>query len=105
MKPGSWVICSSATLLMLFVTLYSKQVTDDLQGVYVCDMGISKLQITMQTITTASRSPKGTYPYMAPDMFTVEGHRGTAADVHSAGCLYIELFGRQRVWPGLNGCK
>lgn len=48
----------------------------------------------MHTMTTASRSPKGTHPYMAPKMFMAEGHRGTAADVYSAGCLYIELFGK-----------
>lgn len=71
----------------------------------MCDMGISKLRKTMQTMTTASRSPKGTYPYMAPEMFTVEGHRGTAADVYSAGCLFIKLFGRRRVWPGLDAMQ
>ena len=28
-------------------------------------------------------------------------HRGTAVDIYSLGCLYIELFGERKVWPGL----
>lgn len=38
---------------------------------------------------------------MAPVMFGAS-RRGTAVDVYSLGCLYIELFGEYRVWPGLS---
>jgi len=41
-----------------------------------------------------------TYPYMAPEMFG-GGHRSTAVDIYSLGCLYIELFGEKWVWEGI----
>ena len=66
-------------------------------------MGIAKLH-QASVATTTCRSPSGTYPYMAPEMFG-SSVRGTAVDVYSLGCLYIELFGRKRVWPGLDGMQ
>ena len=48
------------------------------------------------------------YSYMAPEMFN-RAMRGPPEDVHvnSLGCLYmyLKLFGRKRVWPGLDGTK
>ena len=45
------------------------QVTKDLKDVYICDIGISRLKaISTPTKTTASNSPIGTYPYMAPEI-------------------------------------
>ena len=38
---------------------------------------------------------------MAPEMFQ-KSRRGPAVDIYSFGCLLIELFGRRRVWPGLD---
>ena len=38
---------------------------------------------------------------MAPEMFRA-GHCGPQVDMYSLGCLLIELFGRKRVWPGLD---
>ena len=68
-------------------------------------MGILKIRHASQTsVTTLSNSPTGTFPYMAPEMFST-GHRGTAVDIYALGCLYIELFGRRRVWPGLDGIQ
>lgn len=70
-----------------------------MDGVYICDLGLAKLKdAAQQTMTTATQHVVGTYPYMAPEMFTI-GHRGAAVDVYSLGCLYIELFGKKRVWP------
>ena len=46
----------------------------------------------------------GTFLYMAPEMFST-AHRGPAVDVYALGCLYIELFGQRRVWPGLDGVQ
>lgn len=64
-------------------------------------MGIAKIkQLTEATVTCTSKGP-GTYPYMAPEMFT-KSHRGPAVDIYSLGCLYIELFGRKRVWHNLD---
>ena len=56
--------CTLFTIVLLFM-----QVTTDLQGVYVCDMGIAKVkQVSEATVTSVSKGP-GTYPYMAPEMF------------------------------------
>ena len=74
--------------------------TNDLKGVFICDLGIAKLKYSQATVTTSSTNVKGTYPYMAPEMFGTQ-NRGTAVDVYSLGCVYIELFGENKVWPGI----
>ena len=58
-------------------------------------------ELTDATMTCVSKG-MGTFPYMAPEMFR-KSRRGTAVDMYSLGCLFIELFGKQRVWPGLDG--
>ena len=35
----------------------------------------------------------GTYPYMAPQMFSV-GRRSEAIDIYSLGCVYVTGFGK-----------
>ena len=83
---------------MCLFSIYILKVTHDLSKTYICDLGVAKIkyQATMTTVSNAI----GTYPYMAPEMFGT-GHRSTAADVYSLGCLYIELFGERRVWEGI----
>ena len=69
-----------------------------MRGVYICDMGIAKLKAASQaTTTTVTPNPKGTYPYMAPEMYG-PNRRGTAVDVYAFGCLMIELLGQRKVW-------
>lgn len=64
-------------------------------------MGIAKVkQAAEATVTSMNKGP-GTFPYMAPEMFLCS-RRGPAVDIYSLGCLFIELFGRRRVWPGLD---
>lgn len=76
--------------------------SDNIKEVYVCDMGIAKVkEVTDVSVTCVSKGP-GTFPYMAPEMFR-ESRRGTPVDVYSLGCLFIELFGRERVWGTLDG--
>ena len=73
--------------------------TPNLDRVYICDLGLAKLKdAAQQTMTTVTQHLIGTYPYMAPEMFSVS-HRSSAVDIYSMGCLYIELFGKKRVWP------
>ena len=75
--------------------------TSDLKQVFICDLGIARVkQLAETTVTCANKGP-GTLPYMAPEMFK-KSRRGPAVDIYSLGCLFIELFGRQRVWPGLD---
>lgn len=74
----------------------------DCGEVYLCDMGIAKVKkLSEATVTSDTKGP-GTYPYMAPEMF-IKSRRGPAVDIYSLGCLYIELFGRERIWKGLDG--
>ena len=62
-------------------------------------MGIAKIkQLNVATATCAGNGP-GTIPYMAPEMFQ-KCRRGPAVDIYALGCLFIELFGRRRVWEG-----
>ena len=41
---------------------------------------------------------------MAPEMFK-KSHKSTAVDIYSLGCLFVELFARRRVWPGLDAAE
>ena len=75
------------------------QVAFNLEGIFICDLGLAKLRDAAQgTMTTVTQHLIGTYPYMAPVMLTI-CHRSAAVDIHSLGCLYIELFGKKRIWP------
>jgi len=92
--------CYNFHISFIIVTS-SLQVTANLEGVYICDMGIAKLREASQaTVTTATAHMKGTYPYMAPEMYG-PNRRGTAVDVYAFGCLMIELFGQKKVWGEL----
>lgn len=87
---------------VLKLIIFILQVNADLTEVYVCDMGIAKVrQLTDMSVTCVSRGP-GTFPYMAPEMYK-KSRRGAAVDIYSLGCLYIELFGKKRVWGDLDG--
>lgn len=59
-------------------------------------MGIAKIKQLNVTTATCSGNGPGTIPYMAPEMFK-KCRRGPAV---ALGCLFIELFGRRRVWEG-----
>ena len=65
-------------------------------------MGIAKVKRLGAMTMTCVHKGCGTYPYMAPEMFQ-DARRGTEVDIYSLGCLYIELFGRRRLWMGLDG--
>ena len=80
------------------------QVTKDLKGVTICDMGVTRIKkATEATVTSTGKSP-GTFPYMAPEMFR-KAKRGTVVDIYSLGCTLIELFGSRRVWPNLDATE
>ena len=67
-------------------------------------MGVTELKQAAQvTMTSSSKGPR-MYPYMAPEMFK-KGKRGRAVDIYSLGCLYLEVFSRCRVWPGLDSTE
>lgn len=68
-------------------------------------MGIAKLKAASQaTATTVTPNPKGTYPYMAPEMYG-PNLQGTAVDVYAFGCLMIELLGQRKVWGDLTSVQ
>lgn len=64
-------------------------------------MGIAKIKKASEATVTSTTKGPGTFPYMAPEMFTCS-RRGPAVDIYSLGCLFIELFGHRRVWPDLD---
>ena len=64
-------------------------------------MGVTRLKKAGEATNTSTSKGPGTIPYMAPEMFR-KARRGPPVDVYSLGCLYIELFGRRRVWPELD---
>lgn len=76
--------------------------TEDCQKVYICDLGIAKTKRLTEISFTCQGKGPGTFPYMSPEMFT-QSRRGPAADIYSLGCLFIELFGRRRIWPKMDG--
>ncbi|KAL5517274.1 hypothetical protein EMCRGX_G002788 [Ephydatia muelleri] len=65
--------------------------------VFVCDLGLAKLQNHLATIKTSKGCGAGTVPYKAPEMF-YDGKRSTPADIYSFGCVLIELTTSRRVW-------
>ena len=67
-------------------------------------MGVTELKQAAQVTMTSSSKGPGMYPYMAPEMFK-KGRRGRAVDIYSLGCLYLEVFSRRRVWPGLDSTE
>lgn len=67
-------------------------------------MGVTKLKQAAQVTMTSNSKGPGTYPCMAPEMFK-KGKRGRAVDIYSLGCLYLEVFSRRRVSPGLNSTE
>lgn len=78
------------------------QVDQGYKNVYICDMGIARTKRLTEASVTCKTEGPGTYPYMAPEMFQ-QSRRGPAVDIYSLGCLYIELFGRRRIWHDLDG--
>ena len=109
-KPQN-VLVSQATVYLYWVPFswwchnyYFVQITHDIKGVFLCDMGVTKLkQAALATLTSVTKGP-GTYPYMAPKMFK-PAKRVCPVDIYSVGCLYLELFTRRRVWPGLDSTE
>jgi serine/threonine protein kinase len=77
-------------------------VTHDFTGVFICDLGLSKMFNSTQTLTTSTGN--GTPTYMAPEMYQ-KVLRGTPVDIYSFGCLLIELFSRKRLWEGFTAIE
>ena len=63
-----------------------------MNGIKICDMGLSKFRDAKQaTVTTMKPHPTDTYPYMAPEMFGAN-RRGTGVDIYSYGVHYKEFI-------------
>ena len=101
LKPNVLVSNIYLPMTSVYVSMFHFKISNDLDEVYVCDLGIAKVKVVAETTRTSVTKGPGTYPYMAPEMFQ-KSHHGPAVDIYSFGCLLIELFGRRRVWPGLD---
>ena len=69
--------------------------------VYICDMGVARLQEALATILTSRGQGAGTISYKAPEMF-IAAKRSTPVDNYSYGCLLIELYSGRRVREGMS---
>ncbi len=72
----------------------------------IADFGLSHLEQKIgisysQTLKTSAAGVMGTPHYMAYELFEDEPLRGTYNDIYALGCVMIELFSKQRPWPGL----
>ena len=72
--------------------------------VYICDLGVAKLQYHLASLHTSKGEGAGTIPYKAPEMFQAH-RRSTPADIYSLGYVMIELFTEQHVWGDLDGSE
>ena len=84
----------------VYVSMFHLNISNDLDEVYDCDLGIAKVKVVAKTTRTSVTKGPGTCPYIVPEMFQ-KSHRGPAVEVYPFGCL-LELLGKTRVWPGLD---
>eukprot|EP00731_Ephydatia_muelleri_P030198 Em0021g721a len=68
-----------------------KEVTSSDLHVFVCDLGVAKLQSKLAIHKTSRGPGAGTVAYKAPEMFR-DSRRSTPVDIYSFGCVIIELF-------------
>eukprot|EP00731_Ephydatia_muelleri_P012837 Em0007g147a len=72
--------------------------------VFVCDIGVAKLQSKLAIHKTSRGPGAGTVAYKAPEMFR-DSRRSTPVDIYSFGCVIIELITGKRVWGELDTCQ
>ena len=72
------------------------QVTSSDLHVFVCDLGVAKLQSKLAIHKTSRGPGAGTVAYKAPEMFR-DSRRSTPVDIYSFGCVIIELFTGKRL--------
>eukprot|EP00731_Ephydatia_muelleri_P017855 Em0010g953a len=80
------------------------EVTSSDLHVFVCDLGVAKLQSKLAIHKTSRGPGAGTVAYKAPEMFR-DSRRSTPVDIYSFGCVIIELFTGKRVWGELDTCQ
>ena len=72
------------------------QVTSSDLHVFVCDLGVAKLQSKLAIHKTSRGPGAGTVAFKAPDMFR-DSRRSTPVDIYSFGCVIIKLFTGKRL--------
>ncbi|KAL5468800.1 hypothetical protein EMCRGX_G029920 [Ephydatia muelleri] len=82
----------------------SCDVTSSDLHVFVCDLGVAKLQSKLAIHKTSRGPGAGTVAYKAPEMFR-DSRRSTPVDIYSFGCVIIKLFTGKRVWGELDTCQ
>eukprot|EP00731_Ephydatia_muelleri_P031428 Em0022g942a len=80
------------------------EVTSSDLHVFVCDLGVAKLQSKLAIHKTSRGPGAGTVAYKAPEMFR-DSRRSTPVYIYSFGCVIIELFTGKRVWGELDTCQ
>ncbi|KAL5481464.1 hypothetical protein EMCRGX_G021625 [Ephydatia muelleri] len=80
------------------------EITSSDLHVFVCDIGVAKLQSKLAIHKTSRGPGAGTVAYKAPEMFR-DSRRSTPVDIYSFGCVIIELITGKRVWGELDTCQ
>ena len=85
----------------LHTLFYRWLLVPERKEVYICDMGVARLQETLATILTSRGQGARTILYKAPEIF-IAAKRSTPVDNYSYGCLLIELCSGRRVREGMS---
>lgn len=73
--------------------------TKDLRNVFICDLGVAKLESAAQDTTTTA-NVIGMYPYMAPELLGAS-KRGTSVDIYII-FTWVSVHRVIQRKPGLN---
>eukprot|EP00731_Ephydatia_muelleri_P000709 Em0001g709a len=96
-------VTQQLTTTSTFVHMKNQVTSSDLH-VFVCDLGVAKLQSKIAIHKTSRGPGAGTVAYKAPEMFR-DSRRSTLVDIYSFGCVIIELFTGKRVRGELDTCQ
>lgn len=90
-KPANIMVKHKHCMRAYKVKWIISQVTSSDLHVFVCDLGVAKLQNKLAINKTSKVLSAGTVAYQAPEMFRAS-RRSTPVDIYSFGCIIIELF-------------
>ncbi|XP_043467486.1 probable serine/threonine-protein kinase DDB_G0281745 [Leptopilina heterotoma] len=67
-------------------------------SVKLCDMGLGKSKIITNLESSSVGTIRGTYLYMAPEIFLDHKEATVESDIWAFGCTIVELFSEESVW-------
>ena len=95
-KPANIMVKQNHCMRAYKVKRIVTQVKSSDLHVFVCDLGVAKIQNKLAINKTSKGPGAGTVAYKAPEMFKAS-RRSTPVDIYSFGCVIIELFTGKRL--------